>query len=59
MKTVIVLPRGQQKNPAARGEAKRRGRNREEAKSIYLDDTKFLVLVQRRTRNFFKLDEIS
>jgi hypothetical protein len=44
-KSSIVLSGVQQKNPAARGEAKRRGRNREEAKTIYFDDTNFLRLV--------------
>jgi hypothetical protein len=33
------------KNPAARGKAKRRGRNREEAKPSILDDTSFFNLV--------------
>jgi hypothetical protein len=41
------------KNPAARGKAKRRGRNREEAKPSILDDTSFLSRVYSLSIGFF------
>jgi hypothetical protein len=40
---LVKARRLQQKNPAARGEAKRRGRNREEANNT--DDTSFRMIV--------------
>jgi hypothetical protein len=41
-----------EKNPAARGKAKRRGRNREEAKASILDDTKFPTVVYSGSKIF-------
>jgi hypothetical protein len=48
----------QQKNPAARGEAKRRGRNREEANANVLDDTSFFSIVYSLSKKIFVFRQI-